>query len=159
MAEKEAKRERIVLRGNQQTTIAIGFSRGGKSRIEPGDKIAVASSAATIISARFNPETGLVDVVPIEGALGESDVSVGVTLADGSVLPPQIVEYKVVHPDAEAVALSPGAIGDKKTIITVPLPNAEPHVVPVPAKKPHASPEEPHDEKKKALHPGSYQTK
>lgn len=130
MADKKAK-ERIVLRGDQQTTIAIGFSREGKSKIEPGDTIAVASSAATILSARFNPETGLVDVVPIEGAVGSSDVSVAITLADGSVLPAQVVEYEVVHPDADAVVLAPGSIGDKKTIIVVPQPNADPHVVPV----------------------------
>lgn len=132
MAEEKAK-ERIILRGNQQTTISIGFSRGGKVKIEHGDKIAVASSAGTIISARFNPGSGLVDVVPIDGALGQSDVSVTITLADGSVLPPQAVEYTVVHPDAEAVVLAPGTISDKKTVIRVPLPNAEPHVVHAPA--------------------------
>jgi len=131
MSEKKS-RERIVLRSDQQTTIAIGFSREGKSTIEPGDTIRVASSAATIISARFNPETGLVDVVPIEGALGPSDVSVEVTLADGSVLPAQTVEYMVVHPDHEAIVLTPGAIGDKQAVIAVPVPNPDPHVVPDP---------------------------
>jgi hypothetical protein len=134
MDEKKPK-ERIVLRNNQQTTIAITVPRQGKYEIEPGATIRVASSAATIISARFNPETGVVDVVPIEGALGPSDVSVAVTLADGTVLPPRAVEYMVVHPDAEAVVLTPGAISDKQTIITVPVPNAEPHVVPAPEEK------------------------
>ena len=129
MDEKKPK-ERIVLRGNQQTEIAVGISHGGKNQIDPGDKIAVASSAATIISARFNPETGLIDVVPIEGALGPSDVSVTITLADGTVLPPQVVEYEVIHPHAEAVTLTPGAVVDKQTVITVPRPNPEPHVVP-----------------------------
>lgn len=131
MDEKKPK-ERIKLRNNQQTAISIGFARGGKSTLFSGDKIAVASSAATIISARFNPETGFIDVVPIEGALGESDVSVGITLADGAVLPPQIVQYTVVHPDAEAVVLTPRAIGEKTTIIVNPQPNAEPHVVSAP---------------------------
>lgn len=131
----EKAKERIKLRGNQQTTVAIGFARGGKSKIEPGDKIAVASTAVSVLSARFNPETGLVDVVPVHGALGDSDVHVGITLADGTVLPPQAVQYTVVHPDAEAVTLAPGAIGDKKTIITNPVPNADPHVVPEPKKK------------------------
>lgn len=140
MVEKKAK-ERIVLRGDQQTTIAIGFSREGKSKIDSGDTIAVASSAATIISARFNPETGLVDVVPIEGAVGPSDVTVAVTLADGSMLPPQVVEYQVVHPDAEAVVLEPGAIGDKKTIIVNPVPNPGPHVVPTAPPEKVAEPE------------------
>ena len=133
--DEKKPRERIVLRSNQQTTIAIAVSREGKSEIEPGATIRVASSAATIISARFNSETGVVDVVPIEGALGPSDVSVAVTLADGTVLPPQVVEYMVVHPDAEAIVLTPGAISDKQTIIAVPVPNAEPHVVPAPEQK------------------------
>lgn len=128
-------KERIVLRGDQQTTIEIGFSRDGKSKSEAGDVIAVAATAATILSARFNPETGLVDVVPIEGAVGPSDVVVGITLADGTVLPPQTVQYDVIHPDAEAVVLKPGSVVEKKTIITVPQPNAEPHVVPAAPEK------------------------
>lgn len=131
MADKKEK-DRIVLRGDQQTTVAIGFSRKGKTKIEPGDTIAVASSAATVLSARYNPDTGLVDVVPIDGAVGQSDVSVAITLADGSALPPQVVQYVVIHPDAETVVLAPGAISEKKTIIKVPLPNAGPHVVPTP---------------------------
>lgn len=127
-------KERIVLRNDQQTTIAIGFARKGKSAIEPGDKIAVASSAGTILSTRYNHETGVVDVVPIEGAKGPADVTVGVTMADGTILPPQTVMYEIKHPDAEALVLTPGAIGEKKTVIVVPLPNPEPHLVVAPEK-------------------------
>jgi len=134
MVDEKKADERIALRNDQQTTIAIGFSRKGKSAIESGDKIAVASSAVTVLFARFNPETGLVDVVPVEGAEGPADVTVGVTLADGTVLPPRIVEYEVKHPDAEAVVLKLGSIDEKKTAIIVPQPNPEPHVVPVPEK-------------------------
>lgn len=155
MAENDEKK-RIVLRGNQQTTIAIGVTHEGKSQFDPGDKIKVESSAATIISARFNPETALVDVVPIEGAVGPSDVIVTITLADGTVLPPQVVEYEVVHPYAEDVSLTPGTIVDKETIVTNPVPNPEPHVIPdapPPEQRQHdavvdptaASTEEPHD--------------
>src|SRR5947207_16010141 len=126
MDEKKAK-ERIVLRGNQQTAIGIGFAHKDKSKLDPGDKVVVVSSAATVINARYNPETEVVDVVPIEGALGPSDVSVTIILADGYILPPQVVEYEVVHPDAEAVVLTPSGIGEKKTIVTTPMPNREPY--------------------------------
>lgn len=128
----EKTKERIALRSDQQTTIAIGFDRKGKSAIEPGDKIKVESSAGSILNARFNPETGVVDVVPIEGAVGPADVTIGITLADGTVLPPQIVLYDVKHVDAEAVVLTPGSVGEKKTIIVNPEPNPEVHVVPLP---------------------------
>lgn len=126
--------ERIVLLGNQQTTIAIKLDREGKNNIEPCDTISVKSSKGTVLSARFNPETGVVDVVPIEGVLGafgESDVSVAVTLADGTVLPSQVARYQVVHPDVDAVVLEPGEIVEKTIIIEVPALNPEPHVVPV----------------------------
>jgi hypothetical protein len=129
MDKTEKPKERIALRNDQQTTVAIGLFRKGKSAIEPGDKITVASSAGTILSAWYNHETHVIDVVPIEGAQGPADVTVGITLADGTVLPSQTVMYEVKHPDAEAVVLTPGAIGEKKTVIVVPLPNPEPHVV------------------------------
>lgn len=125
-------KERIVLRNDQQTTVSIGFDRNGKSVAEPGDSILVASSAGTILSTQFNPETGVIDVVPIDGALGSSDVVVTVTLADGTVLPSQFVGYDIVHPDAESVVLTPGSIGAKTTVIVVPQPNPDPHMVQVP---------------------------
>jgi hypothetical protein len=135
----EKVKELIVLKNDQQTTIAIGFSRKGKSTIEPGDKISVASSAVTILSAQYNPETKVIDVVPVEGAEGPADVMVTVTLADGTVLPMQTVEFDVKHRDADAVTLKPGSIGEKKTIIVVPQPNDDPHIVPAPADKPAAA--------------------
>lgn len=124
--------DRVQLKSNQQTTVAVGFARDGKTQTEPGDAITVGSSAGTILSARYNPDTGLVDVVPIEGAAGIADVFVMVTLADGTLLPPQNVPYLIVHPDIDAVVLTPGGIVDKTTIITNPLPNPDPHVVAAP---------------------------
>jgi hypothetical protein len=116
--------DRIALRNDQQTTIAIAFARKGKTVAETGDTILVASSAGTILNATFNPTTGLVDVIPIDDAVGASDVTVTATLADGTVLPPQIVGFDVRHADADAVVLTPGVIVDKAVSIAVPLPNA-----------------------------------
>ncbi len=121
--------DRIALRNDQQTTIAIAFSRKGKTVAEPGDTVRVASSAATVLNATFNPETGLIDVVPIDDALGPSDVVVTVTLADGVVLPAQSVGFDIIHPDADAVVLSAGEIVDKTTSIRVPRPNPDPVVI------------------------------
>lgn len=135
MDEKKVADERIALRNDQQTTIGVSLDRKGKNAIEPGDKITVASSAVTVLHASFNPEAGVVDVVPVEGAQGPADVSVAITLADGAVMPLQTVLYEVKHPDAEAVVLEPGEIGEKKRVIVVPLPNPEPHEVPLPVEK------------------------
>jgi hypothetical protein len=120
--------DRITLRNDQQTTIAIGFARKGKTVAEVGDSILVASSAATILNATFNPATGMVDIIPIDDAVGSSDVSVIATLADGVVLPPQVIGFDVVHADADAVVLTAGAVVDKTVSIVVPVPN-EPAVV------------------------------
>lgn len=136
-------KERIVLKNDQQTTVAIGFSRRGKSAIEPGDKIMVESSAVTVLSAQYNPETKVVDVVPVEGSEGPADVMVTVTLADGTVLPMQTLEFDVKHRDADAVTLTAGSVGEKKTVIVVPQPNSDPHIVPLPPEKPAAKAKEP----------------
>lgn len=129
--------DRIALRNDQQTTIAISFARKGKTVAETGDSILVASSAGTILNATFNPATGMIDVIPVDDAVGPSDVTITATLADGTVLPPQIVGFDVKHPDADAVVLTVGAVIDKTASIPVPLPNA-PAVVIVAADPPSA---------------------
>lgn len=111
--------DRIALRNDQQTTIAISFERQGKTVAEVGDTILVAATAITILTATYNLETGLVDVVPVDDAVGLADVTVTATLADGTVLPPQTVGFDVKHVDADAVHLKPGAIVDKTA--SVPL--------------------------------------
>lgn len=121
--------DRIALRNDQQTTIEIAFEREGKTVIETGDSILVASSAGTIINATFNPATGMVDVVPIDGVVGSSDVVITVTLADGVVLPAQAIGYDVRHADADAVLLTPGEIVEKTVTIAVPVPNPAPVVI------------------------------
>src|ERR1700686_4049029 len=123
---------RIAIRSDQQTTIAIAFSRNGKTVAEAGDSILVASSAATILNAAFNAATGLVDVIPVDNAVGSSDVTVTATLADGTVLPAQVVGFDVTHPDADAVVLTAGAIVEKTASIPVPLPNAAAVVIVAP---------------------------
>ncbi len=115
--------DRITLRNDQQTTIAISFARKGKAVIEVGDTILVESSAGTIVNATFNPVTGLVDVVPIDDAVGSADVSIRATLADGVILPIQVIGFDVTHPDADAVVLTAGGIVDKVASI-IAAPNA-----------------------------------
>lgn len=121
--------DRIALRNDQQTSIAIAFARKGKTVAEVGDTIAVASSAVTILNATFNPVSGLVDVIPVDDAIGPADVTVIATLADGVVLPAQVVSFDVKHPDADAVVLTPGDIVDKAVSIPVPMANPDPVVI------------------------------
>lgn len=127
-----AEKDRITLPNDQQTTIAIGFARDGKTVAEPGDKLAIASSAVTVLAAIFNAETGLIDVIPVDGATGSAGVTVTATLADGTVLPAQTVSFDVTHPDADALVLTEGALVEKTASIPVPKPNAEPVVIPAP---------------------------
>lgn len=121
--------DRIILRNDQQTTIAIAFAREAKTAVEVGDTIAISSSKGSIVNATFNPVTGLVDIIPIDGAIGSSDVTITATLADGVVLPAQVIGFDVQHPDADAVVLTPGEIVDKTVSIPMPIPDAPPVVV------------------------------
>lgn len=123
--------DRIALRNDQQTTIAISFERQGKTVAEVGDTIFVTASAGTRLNATYNIVSGLIDVIPIDDATGECDITVTATLADGTVLPSQVVSYNVRHADADAVQLMPGAIVDK--IASVPIvPNPVPVVIAAP---------------------------
>lgn len=136
--------ERIALRNDQQTTIAIAFARKGKTVTEVGDTIAVSSSAVTVLNATFNVATGLVDVIPVDDAVGPADVTVMATLVDGTVLPAQVVSFDVKHADADAVVLTAGDIVDKTVSIAVPVPNAPPVVIAPPADaSPAAKPADP----------------
>lgn len=132
--------DRIALRNDQQTTIAIAFARKGKTVAEVGDTIVVACSAGTRLGATFNPASGLIDVIPVDDGIGEADVTVTVTLADGVVLPPQIVGFDVRHADADAVVLTPGAIVDKTVAVLMPVQNPAPVVIVAPSDAAPAAP-------------------
>lgn len=103
---------KTILRNTEETTLGIEFDYHSHAIAEQGVVPVVTVDHPAFLSATLRPDNATVDIVSVDGAVGNATVTVTATLPDGIVLT-QSQAFAVVAPEADAITLHVGVIAEK----------------------------------------------